>query len=230
MASRKGAEAGRSQQNGAMQLFFDIDGVLLNFERSFVAWLNREHGMSLPEDYQALSWDFTEVMDKRAMDQSWFRFVESPAAGEMAPLIDPALFNALGDGHGVHLVTNFPQPHMEKRLENLKALGFRYDSLHYCGIHPFRDHQPRTKAQVIKSLLAGETGGRPSLFVDDHPGNCLDVHENCPEIEVWLMSRRFNRDFAHPNIRRAHGWDCLLERLVHPPDPSNGNPDGETFP
>ena len=122
-----------------MQLFFDIDGVLLNFERSFVAWLNREHGLDLPEDYQALSWDFTEVMNKRAMDESWLRFVESPAAGEMAPLIDPALYNALGNGHGVHLVTNFPQPHMEKRLENLAALGFRYDSVHYCGIHPFRD-------------------------------------------------------------------------------------------
>ena len=220
MASRQGAGGEFPRQNGAMQLFFDIDGVLLNFQRSFVAWLNREHGLGLPEDYQALSWDFTEVMNKQAMDECWFSFVESPAIGKMGALIDPALFNALGEGHAVHLVTNFPQPHMEKRLENLASLGFRYDSLHYCGIHPFRDHQPQTKAQVIKSLRVGEPGGRPSLFVDDHPGNCLDVHQNCPEIEVWLMSQRFNRDFEHPGIRRALSWNCLLERLGHPPDPS----------
>jgi len=201
-----------------MQLFFDIDGVLLNFERSFVAFLNREHGQQLPEDYQSPNWDFTEVMDKQAMDACWFAFVESPAIGEMAALIDPAVFNALGEAHGVHLVTNFPQPHMEKRVENLARLGFRYDSLHYCGIHPFRDHQPQTKGQVIASLRDAELQRRPALFVDDHPGNCLDVHENCPGIEVWLMSRRFNRDFGHPGIRRAKNWNCLLERLG---DPSN---------
>jgi FMN phosphatase YigB (HAD superfamily) len=194
-----------------MQLFIDIDGVLLNFEHSFVRWLNAEYRLGLPEHYEAESWDFTEVLDKRELEAGWHRFLASRAAGEMPALVDPARFNRLVAEHTVHLVTNFPQPHMAKRLSNLDVLGFTYDSLHYCGLHGYLDVQPRTKSQVIATLREVRGEG---LFVDDHPDNCVDVHDHCPGVEVWLMSRRFNRGFAHPRIRRAQDWDCLFDRLA----------------
>lgn len=193
-----------------MQLFLDVDGVLLNFEHAFVTYLNAHCGMELPARYEAESWDFTEVMEPERLKACWLAFVASEAAGRMAPLVDPARFNRLAEAHSVHLVTNFPQPHMQRRLDNLERVGFAWHSLDYCGLHSFRGHRPRTKAQVIADLLSSGAG---ALFVDDHPDNCLDVATNCPQVDVWLMSRRFNRGFSHQGIHRAHGWNALFRHL-----------------
>lgn len=193
-----------------MQLFLDIDGVLLNFEHAFVRWLNRTCNLELPEDYEAESWDFEEVLDKNTLMDAWHGFLESTGAASMLPLVPSSAINTLGQAHSVHLLTNFPLPHMEKRQANLAHAGFNYETLHYCGLHPYKDLQPKSKAIIIDELRKPE---EPALFVDDHPDNCLDVHRNCPGVEVWLMSRRFNRDFEHPRIQRAKSWDCLMDRL-----------------
>jgi hypothetical protein len=184
--------------------------VLLNFEHAFVRWLNVEYRLGLPNNYEAESWDFEEVLDKRQLEAGWHRFLESPLAADLPALVAPERFNRLAARHSVHLVTNFPEPHMPKRLQNLAALGFAYDSLHYCGLHGYKELRPLTKAQVIQSLRDARGDG---LFVDDHPANCLDVHTNCPDLDVWLMSRRFNRAFAHPGIRRARDWNDLFRRI-----------------
>jgi hypothetical protein len=41
----------------------------------------------------------------------------------------------------------------------------------------------------------------------------VDVVQHCERVEVWLMSRHFNREFAHPAIRRAQDWTSVIERL-----------------
>lgn len=199
-----------------MQLFVDIDGVLLNFEHAFVRWLNERYDLGLPADYEAESWDFEEVLTPELLQGGWQAFLESPLAGQLPVLVDPGRFNRLADGHAVHLVTNFPEPYMAKRLANLEASGFRYHSLHYCGLHGYRALRPQSKAQVIQALRDARGEG---LFVDDHPDNCVDVHRNCPDVEVWLMSRRFNRGFEHPAIRRAPDWETLFARLGEPAAP-----------
>ena len=195
---------------GIARLFLDIDGVLLNFEHAFVRWLNKTEGMDLPEDYQATSWDFDDLLDRETMKRAWHGFLASDLAADLPPLVPPETINALSRRLPLHLVTNFPLPHMEKRFANLERHGIEYHSLDYCGLHTFNGHTPRTKAEVISSL---REDGERALFVDDHPDNCLDVHTNCPDVEVWLMSRRFNRDFSHPEIRRAEGWEVLISRL-----------------
>jgi hypothetical protein len=200
-----------------MQLFIDIDGVLLNFERSFVRWINGTRGLGLPADYQAENWDFEELLDRETMQACWLGFLESDEVGAMAPLVDPARFNTLADAHSLHLVTNFPRPFMAKRLGNLQHHGFRFHSLDCCGLHAYQGLRPVSKAEAIGQRLRN---GQGALFVDDHPDNCLDVLTHCPGVEVWLMSRRFNRDFRHPGIRRAADWGSLFERL------ENGGPPG----
>jgi FMN phosphatase YigB (HAD superfamily) len=193
-----------------MQLFLDIDGVLLNFEQSFVRWLNGHFAMNLPEDYQANSWDFTEVLEAEELERRWRLYLASPEAARMAPLVEPERFNALSRAHSVHLVTNFPLPHMDKRLANLADVGLAYRSLHHCGFLVYDGHTPKTKGQTVAELLEP---GQAALFVDDHPDNCLDVARTCPDVEVWVMTRRFNRAFSHPQVRRAADWESLFQRL-----------------
>lgn len=193
-----------------MHLFLDVDGVLLNFERSFVHFLNREQGLNLPDDYETTSWYFEDILPAQAAMQAWDAYMASEEAARMPPLVEPAAFNAVAGRHQVHLLTNFPAVHMPKRESNLRALGFAYGSLHHCGLHNLDGFQPRTKAAVIGEIRRAD---EEALFVDDHPDNCVDVAEHCPGVEVWLMSRRFNQGFDHPRIARAHDWRPIFARL-----------------
>ena len=193
-----------------MQLFFDIDGVLLNFERAFVGFLNSAYGMGLPERYQTPSWFFDDLLSKEEMYRRWQAFLDSRESGEMEPLVSPEEFSALTNGNEVHLLTNFPLPYMAKREQNLASLGIAYQSLHFCGLHPYKETVPPSKADIVSQL---RQPGQTAFFVDDHPENCLDVLDNCDTVEVWLMSRHFNAEFEHPEVQRAHGWPCLFDRL-----------------
>ncbi|MCZ6532086.1 MAG: hypothetical protein O7A08_03895 [SAR324 cluster bacterium] len=199
-----------------MQFFLDIDGVLLNFEGAFVRFLNRTYGMDLPERYETGSWFFDDLLTREEMYERWQAFLDSRDSGQMEALVAPARFNALTAGNPVHLLTNFPEPYMEKREANLAALGFRYDSLHFCGLHAYRDKVPPSKGEIVAELRDPE---RPGFFIDDHPDNCLDVLERCRDVEVWVMSRFFNREFTHPKVRRAADWPSLFARLA-----PNGSP------
>jgi FMN phosphatase YigB (HAD superfamily) len=196
------------------RLFFDVDGVLLNFEHAFAAWLNRMYGLNLPESYETPTWYFEDILPEDRTKEAWDLFLESPAAGQLKPCVEAGRFNTLTAGREVHLLTNFPEHHFEKRIENLALLGFRYSSLHHCGFHAFQKRGVASKSQVIASLLGGH---EQAFFVDDHPDNCVDVVRNCERVEVWLMSRRFNRDFTHPAVRRARDWSCVIERLERMP-------------
>ena len=194
-----------------MQLFLDVDGVLLNFEQAFVRWLNDVYGMGLPPDYETPNWNFTDVLQPEQLKERWHSFLASPEVARMPPLIEPTQFNQLTEQHEVHLLTNFPVTFMEKRRENLESVGLQFDSLHYGGLHGFNGHHPPSKADLVRELRSDSL---PALFMDDHPDNCMDVAENCPGVEVWLMSRRFNAEFHHPDVRRAVDWGCLHTRLA----------------
>ena len=192
------------------RLFFDVDGVLLNFEHAFVAWLNVHYRLGLPEHYETPTWYFDDILPGAQGKEAWTAFLESPDAGRMKPYLEAARFNALTAGRPVHLLTNFPENHFDKRMENLALLGFRYASMHHCGFHAFKSRGVATKATVISQILGSR---ERALFLDDHPDNCVDVVENCERVEVWLMTRRFNRGFAHPAVRRAQDWRPVIERL-----------------
>jgi len=194
-----------------MQLFVDIDGVLLNFERAFVGFLNRAYGMGLPERYETPNWFFEDLLTREQMYERWQAFLDSEDSGKMEPLVAPERFNVLATGCSVYLLTNFPLPYMEKRERNLAALGIAYQSIHFCGLHPYKDTVPPSKADIVGRL---SRPGTAALFIDDHPENCMDVLDNCGHVEVWVMSRHFNKDFSHPRVRRAKGWQCVFDRLA----------------
>ncbi len=193
-----------------MQIFLDVDGVLLNFEETFVQFLNRYWGQNLPAGYRANQWDFADIMPPEKMHAAWQDFVSSESCAQMPPLVNPVHFNEQTQGCSVHLLTNFPLMEIHRRWNNLNALGFCYQGLHYCGLQSHGSAKAQPKSAAIQQLRQPEL---PAIFVDDHSENCKDVVQHCPQVEVWLMDCRFNRDFHHHGIKRSFDWSTLFERM-----------------
>ena len=188
--------------------FFDVDGVVLDFESSFIQVVQDYFSLEVPKNYQTINWNFSDLLTMEQVKEGWEHFLKSRHFEQIPPLVDPERFNRTFGAYPVHFITNIPPKCLERRQRNLKQVGYDYISAHCAGFVNYDGQPPRTKADVIRELLKEE---EQLLFVDDHPDNCVNVHEAFPEGEVWLMTRPHNQDFEHSGIRRALHWDDVLE-------------------
>ena len=190
-----------------LRFFFDIDGVLLDFEGSYIRVLKDYFQLEIPDNYRAESWWFTDILNKDQFKEGWEHFINSDHFARLSPLIDPVLFNGVFGAYPVHFITNIPLKYLEKRKQNLHNAGFRWDSLHCGGLVSYDDKPPVTKADIIHQLVKEQ---EILFFLDDHPDNCVNVLEQFSQANVWLMSRPFNQAFTHSTIRRANHWDSII--------------------
>ncbi len=187
--------------------FFDVDGVLLDFEEGFIKAIKDYYQLDIPEDFQTESFWFSDLLTKEQVHEGWYNFLHSREFEQLRPMVDPEQFNAKFGAYPVHFITNIPPDCLERRKTNLLNAGFKFNSAHCAGFVNYDGYPAQTKADVIRELKQEE---KKIMFVDDHPDNCLDVRESFPEAEIWLMSRPFNGDFKHPEIRRAMNWGDVL--------------------
>ena len=188
--------------------FFDVDGVLLDFEGGFIKAVKDYFQLDVGNDFVSKSFWFSDLLTKDQVMEGWDYFLYSSEFEELQPMVDPELFNAAFGAYPVHFITNIPLDCLERREKNLRSAGFKFDSAHCAGFIDYDGYSAQTKAEVIKELHQAE---KTVLFVDDHPDNCLNVRESFPEAEIWLMTRPFNYDFKHPEIRRARNWTEVIE-------------------
>jgi uncharacterized HAD superfamily protein len=191
-----------------IRFFFDVDGVLLDFETSYINVLKDYFHVEVPEEYQSTCWYLSDLFTDEQRVEGWDYFIGSEHFGKLNALIDPSQFNAVFGEYSVHLVTNIPPQYQEVRQKNLEEAGFHYESLHCGGLIAFDDQPTKKKDAIIRQLLRE---GESLFFMDDHPDNCVNVIEAFPEASVWLMSRPFNKTFEHPGIQRASHWDEVFE-------------------
>ena len=190
-----------------LRFFFDVDGVLLNFEKSYVHVLKEYFQLDIPDDFETADWFFKDVLDENQLKESWEFFINSEHFGQLTPLINPQRFNQVFGDYPVHFITNIPPCFLEKRKQNLNDAGFRWNSLHCGGMVSFDDNPPVTKADIIRQLAQDE---ETLIFIDDHPDNCINVFENFSQAKIWLISRPFNQNFSHSVIHRADHWDTFI--------------------
>jgi phosphoglycolate phosphatase-like HAD superfamily hydrolase len=193
---------------------FDVDGVLLDFESTYIRALTEYFQLEIPDDYEPQSWFFSELLTEEQMKEGWQFFLQSDYFAQMPPLVDPEGFNQLVGAYPVHCVTNIPPECLDRRRENLRNVGFRVDSSHCGGFIEYAGHPRQTKAEVVQELMEP---AESLVFIDDHPDNCLNILEYFPDAEIWLMSRPFNREFHDARILRAKTWDDVFinSRLAH---------------
>jgi hypothetical protein len=187
--------------------FFDVDGVMLDFDGGFTRTIKDYFKLDIKDDYIPESFWFSDLLTKDQVMEGWDYFLSSNAFEQLNPIVDPEHFNAKFGAYPVHFITNIPPDCLERREKNLRNAGFKFDSAHCAGFINYDGNSSKTKAEVIGELHQEE---KSIIFVDDHPDNCLNVLESFPDAEIWLMSRPFNADFEHPEIRRARDWEDVL--------------------
>ncbi len=190
------------------RFFFDVDGVLLDFEGTYIPYIKNYFQLKIPDDYQPNCWFFSDLLTHEQLMEGWDAFIESEEFGQLAPLVEPELFNSVFGAYPVHFITNIPPDYIGKRKQNLHSAGFQWDSLHSGGFVSFDDNPPVLKADIIQQLAKD---GEILVFIDDHPDNCVNVFEHFSHAHVWLKSRPFNLEFTHPTIRRVDTWDEIMK-------------------
>ena len=188
--------------------FFDVDGVLLDFEGGFTNTVKDYFKLELPKDFVSKSFWFEDILTKEQVMEGWDYFLHSTEFEKLKPIVDPEKFNNVFGAYPVHFITNIPLDCLKRREKNLRNVGFKFNSAHCAGFIEYDGYSKKTKAEIIQEL---HQEGKKVMFVDDHPDNCLNVWENFPKAEIWLMTRPFNYDFIHPKIRRARNWNEVLE-------------------
>tara|TARA_B100000579_G_scaffold411570_1_gene402489 strand:- start:25 stop:627 length:603 start_codon:yes stop_codon:yes gene_type:complete len=193
--------------------YFDVDGVVLDFDRGFTKTMKEYFKLDIDDDYVPGSFWYSDLLTKEQVVEGWDYFIKSEEFERLKPIVDPKHFNAKFGAYPVHFITNIPPDCLDRRVRNLLNAGFKFKSAHCGGFINYEGKKSKTKAEVIKELLKANES---VFFVDDHPDNCLNVLESFPDSEIWLISRPFNADFQHPRIRRANDWSEVLKHSGTP--------------
>ena len=197
-----------------MEFYFDVDGVLLDFETGFVELIRRDYVPDLPLDFVPNTWALTSEFQNLDLDKIWVKFLKSEDFSNLRPIVNVKQFNQISLKHRVNLISNLPQTSKNKRLENLKKAGFLFEDLYMAGHLNFGKRKYPTKSEVISRIKTKNLG---FVFLDDHPRNCEDVKGVFSESMVYLMSRKHNEKYKSSSCIRVHTWDAFFLELIKNP-------------
>lgn len=193
-----------------MEFFLDVDGVILDFEKSMVDFVRANYLPDLPADYVPKSWEMTDEFTSLDIVEVWNDFIDSDRFTRLDLLIDAESFNRISSEHSVYLVTNLPPAQYESRQKNLALHRLNYTDMILAGHFNFNDDSYPTKSEAIRSL---HRNGERLIFLDDHPQNCRDVKSAFKQSEVFLMNRPHNLGVEGEEWVRVANWGEFLERV-----------------
>ena len=195
-----------------MEFFLDVDGVILDFESTFMDFIRETYLPELPQGYLPTSWEMKdEALSKLDITEAWEGFMVSGRFEHLNLLADVVSFNQISSQSPVYLVTNLPEKHYSGRIANLAAHGLCFTSLHMGGHHDFGIEGYPTKPQVIERLRCQS---KRLIFLDDHPENCRAVRSSFPTAEVYLMERSHNKGIQDEGWIRLQSWGEFAEKFV----------------
>ena len=194
-----------------IELYLDVDGVVLDFESSFVDFVRDEFIPDLPPDYILQTWEMSDEFKDLDIERVWKQFVNSDRFRRMKLLVDGESFNQLSRQYPLYLVTNIPNQQFQSRSENLAFHGLEYSGLFLAGHFNFGDDSYPTKSQVIQRL---HQPGNRLIFLDDHPKNCDDIKQHFPESHVYLMERPHNKAVEDREWVRIRNWGEFNKRII----------------
>lgn len=193
-----------------MEIYLDVDGVILDFESAFVDFVRAEYIPDLPPDFVLQKWEIGEEFKELDIEAVWNHFVSSDYFTRLGLLVDPLSFNRISGRFPVNLITNLPKDLFEPRARNLALHGLKYSGLYMAGHFDFGIDNYPTKSQVIAQI---HQPGEKIVFLDDHPKNCIDIKTNLPESHVYMMDRPHNKGQEDPKWTRVNCWNEFVEKI-----------------
>jgi len=208
-----GKLTGQKTKNGiiTMEIYLDVDGVILDFESSMIDFIRDGYMPDLPQDYVLESWEMTDEFKTLDIQKVWEEFVNSSRFSQLELLANTDSFNRLSSRYPVFLITNVPGFLFDQRQKNLERYQLVYNEMHFAGHFDFGDKDYPTKPVMIEKL---HQKGKRIVFLDDHPKNCLNVKEHFPDSEVFLMSRPHNKTLEDQDWTRVKDWEDFINKIM----------------
>ncbi|MCL5260613.1 MAG: hypothetical protein M1561_02870 [Gammaproteobacteria bacterium] len=172
-----------------IQFFLDVDGVVLDFDSDFLKIINRAFNKNLPPNFCPNDWYWTSHPVDISIEQSlhaYSLFKEKRGFRFLKPYPESIKFieNIKQQGHHIDFVTNIPADHRDDRIFCFKQHHVVYD----------RVFTVETKSQCINNIKLPDA--TRYIFIDDNQDNCEDVLQNCPGIEVYILSKPYNLSYT----------------------------------
>jgi 5'(3')-deoxyribonucleotidase len=191
-----------------MKIGIDMDDVLCDFQKRFVALLNEMYGRP-PLSTAPIDWNWSNCeVSVEEMKAAWAKAATVRNLwGNLEPLpeFDKETVRLLQDAnarHDVFFVTN------------------RFNT-------PGQSPLKQTKAWLVNSayiampnvLIAKDKGPMASVleldaFIDDRPKNVIDVLEARPNARVYLCDSSHNKTFDDPRIPRVKDLKEFLKLIL----------------
>ena len=177
------------------KILTDVDGVVLDWEASFTAWMEKE-GYSVVNDGEykqskryGIEQDLADDLVKIFNESAWIGFIK--------PLRDavPVIDDMLCEHYHFEAITSLSTDHWagELRRSNLERFFGRSAFRRVRCIETGGD-----KNDILKEYERGH------WWIEDKPENCLAGLE--AGHRPILIDHPFNRWFSHPDVQRAENF------------------------
>ena len=188
-----------------MRIGFDVDGVLADFSKGYMALIIKLSGRDLfaPGDWDnPPCWDWDKfrgyTAEERAM--AWKHIVASatfweeltPLPGNYETLRD--VFYTLNGQHELYFITNRTGVMVKRQTENW--LRYYLNLIHVPTV--------LITGHGVKGLVAKALN--LDAYLDDNFDNCLHCLEQAPTTHTYLLDRSYNRVAAELIMKKDAGW------------------------
>ena len=197
------------------QIFLDVDGVLLNFHKSF-AWFLEErysfksnnteiaHTDSLIKHAEK-NVEFSELAEKLKDRTVIYDFWASKYFSILESFVDISSYNQVAEKYPIYLVSNLPNNQKKSRTENLALRGFKYQNIFFAGFDNYGEPNYPLKSEII---LQEAKKDAEIIFLDDLTINCKDIKQTIPNARVFLLDKSYNRKEKLPEgCIRVADWE-----------------------
>lgn len=207
-----------------MRIGVDLDDVVAVCCVPYLKRFAAEYGVELPDEDE-LGWHvldhYESQVPARERDRFRRRTYDEGFFETLEPYADAteALERIVNAGHEIHFITARAERRRVVTEQWLRQKGL----LNYARtvrLKPRGDFRPDAPPGRYDPYSSADYKVRVAkeLHLDRFCEDDVVIAEMLAKagVPVWLFDRPWNRELAHPNIRRVNGWDEVTAALVSP--------------
>lgn len=160
-------------------VWLDVDDVLLDFRSMYNRHLKENYGIKIPEDYQALTWDYTEVLPKKIKFPETMKTLGKFWTANQQALPGAAKFTQDLEKLGVHIIL-ITHIEGEQAPDRMKVLTDQKISFHEAYFT-----MGRTKGDFAKQVVRRYPNAI-NMFLDDKASNVWEFANVVPRVHTGI--------------------------------------------